>query len=107
VCARTNCKRSRESAPDHHHVIPYAHYSTFAACLDSIHILYQHVPTCTVAGAPFPLTSAIPADLSAVETPVARPVSLAALAAVHPVLWPQAKQLALGLSTVFCRRAKP
>jgi len=60
-----------------------------------------------VAGAPFPLTSAIPADLSAVETPVARPVSLAALAAVHPVLWPQAKQLALGLSTVFCRRAKP
>src|SRR5271165_274862 len=30
------------SAADHHHVTPYAHYSTFAACLDSIHILYQH-----------------------------------------------------------------
>jgi hypothetical protein len=97
------------SAADHHHVVAHTHYSTFSACLDPIHILDQHdyLSYLHCGRAPFPLISAIRADLSEVETPVARPVSLAALAAVHPVLRPQAKQPALGLSMCFCLRTKP
>jgi hypothetical protein len=97
------------SAADHHHVVAHTHYSTFSACLDPIHILDQHdyLSYLHCGRAPFPLISAIRADLSEVETPVARPVSLAALAAVHPVLRPQAKQPVLGLSMCFCLRTKP
>src|SRR5271165_1681683 len=82
------------SAADHDHVVAQTHYSTLMPCLDPIHILYQHdyLSYLHCGRAPLLLTSAIPVGLSAVETPVARPVSLAALAAVHQVLRPQPKQ---------------
>ena len=71
--------------------------------------LYQHdyLSYLHCGRAPLPLTFAIRAGLSAVEIPVARPVSLAALAAVHPILRSQPKQLAPGLLTFFRLRVKP